>query len=75
MRAANGDGLFGRPALWEIAKDVAAEELEKVASGARPWSILAWVPLMAGADQETIIARWREALEAVVTAARSGRFR
>ncbi|MBY0231217.1 MAG: hypothetical protein K2W96_18200, partial [Gemmataceae bacterium] len=66
MRSPSGCGLFCAPSPWEIAKDDAAAELERVVAGTRSWSLLAWVPLMAGADSDIIVTRWNEVLEAVV---------
>ena len=66
MRSPSGHGLFGMPASWEIAKDEAAKELDAIRAGKRPWSILCWVPLMSGAEQDIIVSAWREALPTVV---------
>ena len=66
MRSPSGHGLLCRPLLWDIGKDGAAQELERIATGERSWSLLAWVPLMAGADSDIIVTRWREVLAACV---------
>ena len=66
MRTPSGHGLLHRPILWDIGKDGAAQELERIAAGGRSWSLLAWLPLMDGAAEDIIVARWREVLDAVV---------
>ncbi|MBY0232942.1 MAG: hypothetical protein K2W96_26970, partial [Gemmataceae bacterium] len=66
LLSTDGRGLFCVPSGWSIARDDAAAEPEKIAAGERPWSLLSWVPLMAGADSDIIVARWSEVLEAVV---------
>ncbi len=66
MRSPSGHGLYGEPAPWEIANDKAAEQLEAIRAGTCSWSVLCWVPLMAGADDDIIVAAWREVLQAAV---------
>ena len=54
----------------ELEVRSAARELERIRVGVRSWSTLAWVPLMAGAGSEIIVARWRELLNLIVPAGR-----
>ena len=66
MTFSDGRGTRHAPLVWNVASDDAAEMLEAIASGATSWGMLFWVPLMARAEEEGIIARWKELTTAVV---------
>jgi hypothetical protein len=55
-----GFGTRHAPLLWEVEKDDAEAALTAVAEGRESWGLLFWIPLMTGAEQESIIARWQE---------------
>src|SRR5262249_39474985 len=54
-----GRGFTGDPAVWGVAHDPGAEALAKVESGEHPWGAMFWVSLMDGADEESVIEKWR----------------
>lgn len=56
----DGSGTRHAPRVWNVTDDNAADALDAVAAGTVSWGMLFWVPLMAGADHEAIIARWQE---------------
>ena len=61
-------GDFGtrhRPLPWDVERDIAEEALARVESGGSSWGLLFWVALMRGAEQETFVARWTQAVERV----------
>jgi hypothetical protein len=62
----DGTGTRHAPLLWIVAEDDATTTLEAVAAGSLSWSMLFWVPLMAGGGDEGIIARWYEVVRATV---------
>jgi hypothetical protein len=59
MTVSGGYGTRHAPFVWNLGQDSAVETLEALASGAS-WGLLFWVPLMAGAEDMTVIARWNE---------------
>ncbi len=60
MTFADGSGTRHAPRIWNIAADDASQTLAAVANDQESWAMLFWVPLMAGADQEAVIERWKE---------------
>jgi hypothetical protein len=64
MQFPDGSGTRHAPRVWNVAEENATEALDAVASGARSWGTLFWLPLMAGADDEATISRWRESVTA-----------
>jgi hypothetical protein len=67
MTLSSGHGTRHEPLLWEVGKSDAAAALDAVAEGREGWGLLFWVPLMTGADQPGIIARWRELVQQKVS--------
>ncbi len=65
MMLPEGFGTRHVPLVWNVADDSAAGRLASVESGQVSWGILFWLPLMAGGDDEAIIARWRQRALAV----------
>lgn len=61
VRTPTGCGFVGTPAVWEVARDDAAECLAKLARGEVSWGALFWVPLMAGGGAAA--AEWRGLLD------------
>jgi hypothetical protein len=59
MTVPTGGGVRHAPLLWEIAKDSADESLTALEQQKATWGALFWIPLMAGADSETIVQRWQ----------------
>jgi hypothetical protein len=60
MTLKSGHGTRHAPLLWEVGKEDATAALESVANGKESWGLLFWLPLMTGAEQPGIIARWME---------------
>ena len=60
MRLPDGSGTRHTTRTWNVAEDDASKALDAVTAGSVSWGMLFWVPLMAGADQEAPIARWKE---------------
>jgi hypothetical protein len=63
VRTPNGCGFVGNPAVWNIPGDSARETLSRVEAGELTWGMMFWIPLMAGADDEKVIDRWRRLLD------------
>lgn len=68
MTVPGGFGTRHAPLVWNVCDDDATAALDAVTSGAAPWGLLFWVPLMAGADSDALVARWREVTTARVPA-------
>lgn len=66
MRLPDGSGTRHAPRIWNVAEDHAVEALSAVESGAASRGMLFWVPLMAGADHEAVIGRWKDVVAAKV---------
>jgi hypothetical protein len=60
MTLPDGTGTRHAPRIWNVAADDAVQTLEAVATDKESWAMLFWVPLMADADQEAVIERWKE---------------
>ena len=60
MTAPSGHGSRHAPVVWEVEADDARRTLDDLESGKTTWGILFWIPLMHGAADAVIIARWRE---------------
>lgn len=60
MTLGAGFGTQHRALVWNVCDDEANDALEAVANGRASWGVLFWLALMAGGDDETVIARWRE---------------
>lgn len=67
MTAPNGQGTRHAPVVWDVEADEAGATLEALAQGQATWGVLFWIPLMHGADDPGIIARWRELASALPT--------
>lgn len=65
MTLPGGYGTLHRPLVWEVEADDAAEVVASVERGETSWGMLFWVPLMAGAAEPALIARWRARVEGV----------
>jgi hypothetical protein len=59
VQTPSGHGFVGKPPVWEVANDSAAETLARVASGEYPWGALFWTVLMPGAEEDVVIDLWR----------------
>lgn len=66
MRPPNGQGTRHEALVWNVQEDVAIDFVEAVAGGKYSWGMLFWVVLMKGGGDETLIARWKEVVLAVV---------
>lgn len=58
VRTPTGCGFVGNPAVWNIPGDSARETLSRVEAGEFPWGAMFWIPLMAGGDEENVVADW-----------------
>jgi hypothetical protein len=63
VRTPTGRGFSGDPVEWEVAKDSAAEALDKVKSGEFSRGALFWVALMRGAEDENVVEDWLTLVE------------
>lgn len=66
MRLPDGSGTRHAPRVWNVADDDAASAIEAVTAGAVSWGTLFWVPLMAGADDDATVQRWKDVVTARV---------
>jgi hypothetical protein len=71
MTVAGGFGTRHAPLVWNVCDDGASAALDAVTSGTAPWGLLFWVPLMAGADSDALVHRWREVTLARVESRRT----
>src|SRR5262249_36130408 len=55
----DGLGLWIRTGVRNLGQISARDTLAAIASGGTSLCVLAWVPLMAGADQTEVVAEWR----------------
>jgi hypothetical protein len=60
MTLPEGFGTRHVPLLWNLEEDSAEATLTAVESGQASWAMLFWVPLMAGGEDEALIARWKK---------------
>jgi hypothetical protein len=65
MTTPTGFGMRHAPLLWPIAQDDAAATLDALAAGEATWGVLFWLPLMSGADDDRMVARWRAMVDAL----------
>jgi hypothetical protein len=55
-----GLGLWGKVSVRTLRDVGAREALERIARGEWTWALLAFLPLMAGADEAEVLTAWRE---------------
>jgi hypothetical protein len=60
MTLPGGWGTKHAPLIWNVAEDDASAALDALAAGALSWGILFWIPLMRGAEDPAVLARWLE---------------
>jgi hypothetical protein len=72
MTLLEGFGTRHVALVWNIADDIATTQLASVEAEQVSWGMLFWVPLMAGADDETVIAHWCKLALAVEDRRRRG---
>jgi hypothetical protein len=60
MTLPGGWGTKHAALIWNVADDVAGEALAALAAGTMTWGVLFWIPLMRGADDPLVLARWLE---------------
>ncbi len=58
-------GLRHAPLIWHIARDDAGTTLDALEAGEVTWGVLFWLPLMSGADDDRMVARWRARVDAL----------
>jgi len=63
MTLKSGAGTRHQALVWNIHQDDAIETLERVGRGEQSWGMLFWVPLMANAEQESVIRCWKELVD------------
>ncbi|MGL4553724.1 MAG: hypothetical protein ACRC33_21385 [Gemmataceae bacterium] len=63
MRLAGRGGTHHEALVWDIGVQPARDALDKVDDGRLSWGTLFWVPLMSGAAEPDLIARWRATAE------------
>ncbi|MGL4552939.1 MAG: hypothetical protein ACRC33_17325, partial [Gemmataceae bacterium] len=63
-------GTYHRPLPGDVQEDDGGAAIDGVVAGRSPWSLLFWVAFMRGAEEETIISRWMDAVAAQVADAR-----
>jgi hypothetical protein len=66
MTVEGGFGTRHAALVWDVAKDSAGAALDAVSSGQESWPLLFWVALMAGAEEDAIVSRWKEVVAATV---------
>jgi hypothetical protein len=60
MTLPEGFGTRHSALVWNVEEDSAEGVLSSLEAGRTPWGALFWVPLMAGAGDGAVIARWKE---------------
>ena len=65
MTGGSNFGTRHAPMIWNIADDSAEEWLHNVESGEISWGMFFWIALMSGADNPSIIDRWKSAVDRI----------
>jgi hypothetical protein len=66
MTTPDGMGTRHAPLVWNVEGDDAAGTVEAVANGVLSPGMLFWVPLMTGANQDSLVDRWNEVSSATI---------
>jgi hypothetical protein len=72
MTLPEGFGTRHSVLVWNVQEDSAEAVLSSFEAGRASWGVLFWVPLMAGGDDATVIARWKEQVSAIEDRRRRG---
>jgi len=67
MTLRNGKGTRHDALEWNLRDDDANAALDGVSGGTLSWGLLFWVPLMANAEQDSVIRRWKTLVDALPT--------
>ncbi|HYT90037.1 MAG TPA: hypothetical protein VEL76_15125 [Gemmataceae bacterium] len=72
MTLPEGFGTRHTALVWNVEEDSADAAFTAVETGQATWGLLFWVPLMAGAGEPAVIARWKQLASAIADGRRRG---